>query len=305
MPDGKGASQAADSSAAGWRDYLLLLLLSLLFGASFTLTSLAVREVPPFTVVSTRLLVAMLIFVVLMVIAGQKLPRGAGVWAGIAGAAFFGNALPFCLINWAQLRVDAGLTAIYMAIMPLGTVLIAHFVTVDEKLNLLKLVGVVAGIIGVAVLMGLGQLGLMGGNLLSELAIIGAALCYSVNAVITRFLVNLDKRSLLSGLMILSVVMVLPLSLYFDQPWSLQPSAMAILSMLALGVGPTAIATLLLIVIIARQGASFLSQINFIVPLVGAAMGVYLLDESLPPNALVALVCILLGIAMVLSLIHI
>ncbi len=290
-------AQTGKRPAAGWRDYMLLLLISFLFGSSFTLTSLAVREVPPLTVVAARLLIAMVIFIALIVFARQKLPRGK-IWWWIVAAAFFGNALPFCLINWAQVRVDAGLTAIYMAIMPLGTVLIAHFVTDDEKLNALKLTGVFAGILGVAVLMGWGQVVQMGGNLLRELAILAAALCYSANAIITRNLVKLPKRSLLAALMFASVAMVLPLAIVFDRPWEIRPSATALLCIFTLGVGSTAIATLLLVQIVARQGASFLSQLNFILPIIGATLGLVVLDERLQPNAWIALVLVLCGIAL-------
>lgn len=184
-----------------------------------------------------------------------------------------------------------------MAIMPLGTVLIAHFVTDDEKLNIFKLSGVFAGILGVAVLIGWGQVVQMGGNLLRELAILAAALCYSVNAIITRSLVHLPKRSLLAALMFVSVAMVLPLALVFDQPWNLRPSATALYSIFVLGIGSTAIASLLLVQIVARQGASFLSQLNFILPIIGAALGMLVLNEQLQPNAWIALVLILFGIA--------
>lgn len=283
---------------AGWRDYLLLLLLSLILGASFVLTSVAVREIPPLTVVSGRLLIATVLFLVLMQHAGQRLPRGP-VWWAIGAAALFGNALPFTLINWAQIEVDAGVTAIYMAVMPLGTVALAHLVTGDEKLNRLKFAGVVLGILGVASLMGWGHISTMGGHLWRELAIVMAALCYSVNAIVTRSLVDFPKRALLAAMMTASLAMVLPLALIFEAPWSLNPSPTALFTVLASGVGPTALATLMLIVIVARQGASFLSQINFLIPLFGAGLGVLFLNEQIAANAWLALALILSGIAMV------
>jgi len=263
-------------------DYALLTLLAVIFASSFVFTSIAVRDIPPLLVVAGRLSIALVIFFLLMSVAGSRWPRGS-VWVYIAGSAFFGNALPFSLINWAQTSVEASVTSIYMAVMPLATVVLAHFTTSDEKLSGGKLVGVLLGLAGVVVLMGFDSLQNLGGNTIKELAVILAALCYAVNALITRKLTGVDARSLLTALTLLSVLMVLPFALL---------SA----SVLALGVGPTAIASYLLLLIISRQGASFLSQINFLVPLAGTAFGIIFLREHLPADAWLALLLILCGI---------
>lgn len=276
-------------------DYALLLLLAVILGSSFVFTSIAVREIAPLLVVTGRLSIALCLFFLLMMIAGSKWPRGR-IWLYIAGSAFFGNALPFSLINWAQTSVEASVTAIYMAVMPLATVVLAHFTTRDEKLSYAKLAGVLMGLGGVVVLMGFDSLLNLGGNTIKELAVVLAALCYAVNALITRKLTDVDVRSLLTALMLLSVLMVLPFALLSATALPAAQGHGGYLAVLALGIGPTAIASYLLLLIISRQGASFLSQINFLLPLTGTAFGIIFLREHLPPDAWLALLLILGGI---------
>jgi len=124
-------------------DYLLLGGLSLIFGLSFIFTNISVQSIPPITVATSRLLIAGLVLFPLCLFYGQRLPALGKIWVFILAAAFFGNALPFALISWAQVKVDAGLAAILMAVMPLVTVLLAHVTTSDEKMNRYKLIGVV------------------------------------------------------------------------------------------------------------------------------------------------------------------
>jgi len=281
----------------GLRDYALLLTLSVLFGLSFTLTSIGVDEIPPLTLAAGRLLLAFLLLYPLMWLQGQHLPASGGVWLVLFASGFLGNALPFALITWGQVKVEAGLTAVFMAIMPLATILLAHVFTDDEKLDRWKFIGVVFGLIGVIVLMGLNSLTTLGEDIIRQFAILCGALCYAVNAIITRKLTGLPRWSTITALMLTASIWLVPVSLLNDSPWQLQPSADAWLALFGLAIGPTALATVLILVIIGRQGASFLSQLNFMVPVFGMLFGVVLLKERLPVNAYIALLIILAGIA--------
>ena len=272
--------------------------LSAIFGLSFTLTNISVAELPPLTVVAARLFLAFLILYPLMRFYKTRMPAIGTIWWPLFASGFFGNALPFGLISWGQVRVEAGLTAIFMAAMPLATLVLAHLFTSDEKLDRYKFTGVIFGLIGVMVLMGWNNLSQLGDQTLRQLAILGGALCYAVNAIITKKITHLPKWSAMTALMFASSIMMVPVSLAFDQPWTFQPSADALLALLALAIGPTAMATVLILIIIERQGASFLSQINFMVPVFGMFFGVVFLSEVLPANAYIALVIILFGIAL-------
>ena len=278
-------------------DYVWLFGLALMFGSSFTFTSIAVREIPPITLAAMRVAIALLILFAVMKLYGQRLPKGRRLWGFVFASAFFGNVLPFSLIGWGQIKVDAGLAAIFMAIMPLATILLAQFYTKDERLNRYKVMGVVLGLTGVMVLIGIDALSAIGDETLRQLAIVLAATCYAVNAIITKNLVGHPRKSIMTALMLAAVIMFLPLVL-IEQPWSLRPSQAASLSLLVLAVGPTALGTLMILVIIDRQGASFFGQINFLIPVFGVVFGVVLLGERLSANAWLALALILFGVAL-------
>ena len=286
----------ARGEASVYIDYIWLVSLSILFGLSFTLTSIGVRDIPPITLAAGRLLIAFLMLYPLMRLNGQKMPGIGPIWIALLGSGLFGNALPFALISWGQVSVQAGLTAIFMAVMPLATILLAHVFTDDEKLDRWKFIGVMFGLVGVVVLMGWSALNALGDDLLRQAAILLAAICYAINAIITRKLTRLPRWSTMTALMLAGCIWLLPVSLLVDSPWQVRPSMISSLSLLALAIGPTAIATVMILRIIDRQGASFLSQINFLVPIVGMVFGVLMLNERFPANAYIALLIILAGI---------
>ncbi len=279
-------------------DYALLTGLAVIFGSSFIFTGISVSDIPPLTVVWLRLAFALLMLYPILLYRRLKLPKWSPVWLFIAASALAGNVIPFSLITWGQTRVDAGLTAIFMAIMPLATIVLAHVFTTDEKLNRWKVIGVCCGILGIVVLIGPAALKGVGDNLPHQFAILAAAVCYAINAIITRKLVALPKVPMIVALILCATIILTPFCLLLDQPWSIQYSARASLSILALAAGPTAFATWLILVIIDRQGASFLSQINFMVPLFGVFFAAVFLHEVLSVNAWIALLTILLALAL-------
>lgn len=286
-----------DGSRPGAGDYALLLLLSAIWGSSFLFIKLAVATAPAASSTAVRIAVAALLMIVIARAAGQSMPRGTRVWGLICLAGIFGNALPFTLISWGEEVIDSGLTAILMAVMPLSTVLLAHVLTADEKLNLPKGAGIVFGIAGLVVLIGPQKLMQLGEDTLRQLAVAAAAACYGLHAIITRSLVGLPRRALIAAILSVSFLMQLPFALILDKPWTLEPSAMSLGAMVVLGILHTALATLLMFAVVGRQGASFFSQINFLVPLFGVLWGVLVLSEVPPPNAYIALGLILIGIA--------
>lgn len=279
-------------------DYMLLFGLSAIFGMSFIFTNISVQEIPPLTVAAGRLLIALLIVYPIMRIQKQRLPAIGKIWLTIFLSGLLGNALPFALISWGQVKVEAGLAAIFMAVMPLATIVFAQFLTADERINRWKLIAVLLGFAGIVVLMGFDSLSELGDETLRQLAILLAAFCYALNAIVTRKLTSIPKYSMTSALMIAACVLIVPFSLVLDQPLSLSPTASSLMAILALAIGPTAIATMLILIIIDRSGATFLSQINFMVPLLGVVFGAVLLQEKLSANAYWALVIIILALAM-------
>jgi len=277
--------------------YILLVGLAANFGMSFMLTKIVVADVPASTIVFTRLLIATICVGAVMLWVGQSMRPLLKHWKIITVAGFFGNAMPFFLISWGQGKVDAGLTAILMAVMPLITLVLAHFFTVDEKLNVFKIIGFCLGLLGVAVLIGFDKLATLGEETVRQYAIMGGAFCYAVHAIVSKHLTNMPRQAVTVAVLLVSCLMMLPFSLYLDQPWTLTVSLEAAWSLVILGVLPTAIGTLMLFAIVERQGAGFLSQINFLVPVFGVLWAIVFINEMLPPDALKALLIILAGVA--------
>lgn len=281
----------------GVRDYALLLTLSAIWGSSFMFIKIGVETVPAATLTLARLVIAAVLLLAVAKMAGQTLPHGRRLWGVVALAALFGNALPFTLIAWGEEAIDSGVAAILMAVMPLTTVLLAHLLTRDEKMTRRKALGVALGIAGLAVLIGPEKLAKLGEDTVRQLAVAAAAFCYGVNAIVTKGLAGQPRRATAAALTIVSTAMMLPISLVLDRPWSLDASMTSSLAILALGVLHTAIGTMIMLAIVRRQGASFFSQINLLIPLFGVFFGALILFERPPPSAYAALVLILIGVA--------
>lgn len=281
----------------GTTDYALLLALAIIWGSSFMVIKVAVGTVPAATTTLGRLVIAAIVLLAVARHAGQSLPTAPRVWGLIILTALFGNVLPFTLIGWGEEKIDSGLAAIMMGVMPLTTVFLAHLMTSDEKLTPRKTVGVVLGLAGLIVLIGPQKLLHLGEDTLRQLAVAAAAACYGVNAVLTKSLTGHPRRALTAALMLASTVMIVPVSLWFDRAWTLEASGVSLLAIAVLGLAHTAYGTLLMFKIIDRQGASFFSQINFLIPVLGLLWGMLILAERPPANGYAALALILLGVA--------
>jgi drug/metabolite transporter (DMT)-like permease len=278
-------------------DYGLLLALGGMWGASFLLIKIGVESVPALPLTTIRLAVAALFMCAIMAVRRAAWPRGRGIWALIVFAALSGNALPFALIGWGEERIDSGLAAILMAPMPLIAMVLAH-VTINERLSAQTLAGVCLGLAGLLVLIGPGKLAGVGGDTVRELAVASAGVCYAVNAVLTTRLVGFSRLSLVAAVSVAGAVLMLPMMLLARTSWDFTPSAGSLAAITTLGIVQSAGGTLLMFALVGRQGASFFSQVNFLVPMFGVLWGTLILAERPSPNALAALGLILLGLAL-------
>ncbi len=286
-------------TAPSFTDYGLLVLIAAIFGGSFVLISQALVSIPVTSVVAGRPMLATIILLIVMRMYGQSLPRSLGVWRLIFASAVFGNALPFYLITWGQESVDAGLAAILIAIMPLMTVFIAHLFSADEKLNGYKLMGILLGFAGIIVLIGLDKLTSLGDQAVRQFALLFAALCYAINALIVKSMSRLPRYSAIAAVLLVSAVLVLPFALVLDRPWQLQVTSGSVVAVVVLGIIATAIGNLLRFEIADRQGATFLAQNNYLMPIFGVFWAWMILAQQPPANAIFALGLILGGVAMV------
>ena len=168
------------------REWGMLLVLSILWGGSFFFVGIEVAELPTFTIVFLRVGIAALGLHLVMRIMGERMPGGLQVWRVFFAMGFLNNLIPFSLIAWGQSHVESGLASILLATTPLFTVVVAHFLTSDEKLSPGRIAGIVAGIAGVVILIDSDVLSGLGIAFLAHIGLLGAALFYSFSGVFGR-----------------------------------------------------------------------------------------------------------------------
>ncbi|MHA2938027.1 DMT family transporter [Vibrio sp. RC27] len=279
------------------KDWLSLLVLILLWGTSFMFTTVSLESFSPVGIVSLRVLFAAVILTFFMLAKGLSLPKEPLTWGVFLLLGAVGNLLPFLLISIGQKDVSSGITGLLMAFMPLATMILAHYFVVGERLNRFKILGFLLGISGVAVVLGPSIVGTQN-NLLSGLLIVLATFSYAVNAILARRLPSFDPIVTAAGVMIVSSVAIVPLWLWQDLPWQQSYSFKSTLSLLWLGVGPTACATIILFSVVRTAGPTFLSYINYVIPLVAYFTGAIILNEAIELRSLVAMLLIIVGIAL-------
>ena len=279
--------------------YLLLVTLGAIWGSSFLFIEIGIATMPPLTLVAGRLLLAAVALTLFIRARGQRLPMDLTSWGGFVLLALVGNLVPFSLIGWGQLSVDSGLTAILMAVAPLIAAVLAHVWTGEERLSLRKMIGILTGLAGVVVLIGPDALGGLGDQAVAQLAIASAAACYATASVFARRLGHLSPTVASAGVMIAASVLAVPIALAVDAPWTTSPSAASLASVVVLGLVTTATANVLLYRTIQLAGATFVSLVNFLVPLVGVVCGAVILGERLDLSAFAALALILTALRLV------
>ncbi len=277
-------------------NWLLLLCLIFLWGTSFLFTSLAVETIDPLSIVFYRVFIGAIVLTLYLYVQHKRLPSSYKSWMIFLLFGFIGNLLPFFLISWGQQTIDSGLAGMIMAIMPLITMLLAHYFIVGEDLNRFKIIGFLLGITGVGLLLGPIFSGSMQ-EMLSGIAIFIAASCYAVNSILVRRLPRFDPVIAGAGLLIAASSALFVPWLLLSMPVIGISSTTSIISLIWLGIGPTGIATIILFSVIDRAGPTFLSTINYLIPVVAFLAGVMLLNEPLSWMSLLALMIILLGIS--------
>ncbi|BCJ90806.1 ABC transporter permease [Terrihabitans soli] len=280
-------------------EWALLFFLSILWGGSFFFVGVAVKEIPPLTLVVLRVGLAALILLIIVRVMGLKLPRTREALQTFLVVGLIANAIPFCLLVWGQSHIASGLASILNATTPLATIAVAHVFTADEKMTGGRLAAVVLGIVGVAIMMGPDVLHDLGVNVLAQVACLGASLSYGFAAVFGRRFKRLGISPLVSatGQVSASSLMLLPVALLHDRPWSLPlPSAEAIASILALAAFSTALAYIVFYRLLETAGATRLTLVTFLIPVTAIFLGWAVLGEALHPRHFAGMALIGLGL---------
>jgi drug/metabolite transporter (DMT)-like permease len=279
-------------------EWLLLLFLSLLWGGSFSFIKIAVAELPPFTLVLCRVALAALALQLVVRASGRRMPGSHRAWAAFAVMGLLNNVVPFSLIGWSQTHIASGLASILNATTPLWTVVLAHFLTRDERMQAGKLTGVAVGFLGVAVMIGPQALAGLGTGVLAQLAILVATLSYACSSVFGRRLRDLNPLVAAAGQLAATTAMMLPLALVFDRPWQLAaPGPATWAAVVALALLSTALAYVLFFRILGQAGATNVQLVTFLIPVTALLLGTLLLGERLELRHYLGMVLIGVGLA--------
>jgi drug/metabolite transporter (DMT)-like permease len=278
-------------------EFALLALLATLWGASYSFIKLGVATIPPITLIAARTLIAGVLLLMVMRWRGLKLPRDAATWRRFLFQACLNSVIPFTLIAWAERSLDAGLATILNSTAPVFTFLLTFAITRHEPVSLRKLFGVLAGLAGICLIVGVQALGGIGEQLVAQIAVVVATICYAGAAIFSRGFKGLDPMAPAAGSLLCGASILVPLSLVVDRPWTLAPSASSMLALLGLAVFSTALAFVIYFRLIQTLGSvGTTSQAYLRVP-IGVALGVLFLGETLTPTAWIGLGCVVIGVA--------
>ena len=282
-------------SAVNW---LLLVILSLLWGGSFFFAKIAVTELPPLTVAFGRVSIAAAILALLIKATGHRWPTGWAAWRAFATMGLLNNVIPFSLFFWGQTYIESGLAAILNATTPLFTVIVAHLFTRDDKLSRGRVAGIVIGFAGVVVMIGPDLLRDLGANVAAQLACLVGALSYGFAGVYGRRFGSDPPLIVAGGQLTASTVMLLPVVALIDQPWTIaMPAPVTLGALFALATISTALGYILFFRILAAAGATNISLVTFLIPVSAILLGATFLDETLAARHIAGMVAIALGLA--------
>jgi drug/metabolite transporter (DMT)-like permease len=283
------------------REWAMLIALSVLWGGSFFFNGVAVRELPPLTIVLARVGIAALALWLVLAALRIQVPRVPGLAAAFLGMGLLNNAVPFTLFVWGQGHIASGLAAILNATTPLFTVLVAHVLTRDERLTAGKAAGVIVGFAGVVVMLGPDLLAGLGTGLWAQLACLAAALSYAFAGVYGRRFrrMGVPPLATAAGQVTASTLVMIPLVLVVEQPWTLpSPGAGTWGALLGIGLLSTALAYVLYFRLLAAAGATNLLLVTFLIPVSAILLGTLVLGERLAPRHLAGMALIGAGLAL-------
>lgn len=279
------------------RDWSFLILLSLIWGGSFFFVEIALLDVSPLVTVLGRVGGAALILLVVLKLSGKSLPRKADIWLTFFIMGAINNAIPFMLIVSAQTEITSSLASIFNATTPLFTVVLAHYLSRDEKITPLKIFGITLGFFGVVMMIGFDALQGIDGSVWAQLAILLSSTAYGLSAIYGRRFKGQDPMVLATGQVTCAALLLLPFTLVFGFPDGLiMPSLNSLLAIFALASLCTAFAYVLYFRVLATSGATNLMLVTFLVPVSAISLGVIFLGESLKLYQISGMVLIFTGL---------
>jgi len=276
-------------------DYILLIILSLIWASAFFNIKIATYSFGPVTIAFLRVFFGSIPVLLLCYLKNIKIEAFSKDWHWFAMIGFINLVVPFFLIAYGVKSVQSNLAAILMSTTPLSSTILAHFYTKNEKFNLVKTIGILIGFSGIIFLFSDNIL-IDQNNFISALLILLGSTCYVIGGVLTLKISNKKNENVTGSILIWATIILFPFVAFLEQPWQSTPRIDSLVSVIYLGIVPTGIAWLLRFRILTQNGLIFQSQVSYLIPIFGVILGFIFLDELITTKVLISLIAVCIGI---------
>ena len=276
-------------------DYFLLSILALIWASAFFNIKIATYSYGPMTIAFFRILFGAIPVVLLCFYKKIKIEAFSKDWFWFASIGTINLVIPFFLIAYGVQKVQSNLAAILMASTPLSATVLAHFFTKKEKINFTKTIGVLVGFFGIILLFSDNIL-INNENFFYALMILFGSTFYVVGGLLTLKISKKKNENVTASILIWGAIVILPITIFIEQPWNLNPRLDSTISLIYLGIFPTGIAWLLRFRILKKNGLVFQAQVAYLIPIFGVILGYIFLSEIITTKALIALIAVIIGI---------
>ena len=276
-------------------DYIFLVVLALIWASAFFNIKIATYSYGPVTIAFLRILLGAIPVVGLCFFKKIKIEAFSRDWYWFAAIGIINLVIPFFLIAYGVQKVQSNLAAILMASTPLSATVLAHFFTNNEKINFIKVLGVMIGFSGIVFLFSDNIL-INENNIISALLILGGSTFYVIGGLLTLKVSNKKNENVTASILIWATIFLLPITAYTEQPWNLNPRLDSTISLIYLGIFSTGLAWLMRFRILKNNGLVFQAQVAYLIPIFGIILGYIFLNEIITSKVIVAVAAIVLGI---------
>ncbi len=276
-------------------DYFLLTTLALIWASAFFNIKIATYSYEPITIAFLRILFGAIPVIILCLVKNIKIEAFSKDWTWYASIGIINLVIPFFLIAYGVQKVQSNLAAILMSSTPISAAILAHFFIDKEKINFFKIIGIILGFLGILYLFS-DNLLISNSNFFSALMILLGSTFYVLGGILTLKISHKKNENVTASILIWGTLIICPISLFFEQPWTISPRLDSTLSLIYLGVFPTGIAWLLRFVILKRNGLVFQSQVAYLIPIFGVILGFIFLNEYVTSKILLSLIAVIVGI---------
>ena len=279
-------------------DYTLLTILALIWASAFFNIKNATESYEPITIAFLRIFFGSIPVISLCYFKKIKIEAFSRDWHRFAAIGIINLVIPFFLIAYGIQKVQSNLAALLMASTPLTAAVLAHLFTKNEKINLIKFIGILAGFSGIVFLF-FDKILINENNFLSATLILFASCFYVIGGLLTLKISNKKNENVTASILIWGALILFPICIFVDKPWELKPDIVPTISLIYLGVFSTGIAWLIRFYILKNNGLVFQAQVAYLIPIFGVILGFLFLREEITSKIIVSLMAVILGIYLV------